>query len=58
MKNEFPNLSEAKLNKNTVIIRANLDIRLKNGELVDDTKVKALIPTLMLLQKLIAKLSF
>lgn len=51
MKNDVKRLSEAKLHKNTVIIRANLDIRLENGELVDDTKVRALIPTLNFLQK-------
>lgn len=51
MQTELKKLSETKLDKNTVIVRANLDIRLENGEIVDDTKIKALIPTLNYLQK-------
>ena len=51
MKINYPNLSDTKLDKNTVIVRANLNLKFKNGEIDDDSKIKALIPTLTYLQE-------
>lgn len=51
MKTSYTKLIDAKLDKNIVVIRANLNLRLKNGEIDDDSKIKALIPTLNFLQK-------
>lgn len=46
MKSKSQSILEAKLDKNTVIVRANLDLRIENSEIVDDSKIKAIIPTL------------
>lgn len=46
MKNRFQSVIEAKLDKNTVIVRANLDLKIENSEIIDDSKIKAIIPTI------------
>lgn len=56
MVKKFKELKDVDLNKKTVILRANLDIPLSGEEILDDTKIKALIPTLQHLVKENAKI--
>jgi len=51
MSKKYPKLSETKLDKNTAVVRANFDVKLENGEIVDDSKIKAIIPTIEYLTK-------
>jgi phosphoglycerate kinase len=45
------NITDVDLSKKIVVVRANLDVPLIGEEIQDDTKIKALVPTLQHLQK-------
>jgi 3-phosphoglycerate kinase len=46
MTKNYPKLIDTEIKNKTVVVRANLDIKLKDGELLDTSKIKALAPTL------------
>ncbi len=46
---KLKDITTAKLKSKTVIVRANLDVPITDGEVTDNTKLKAMVPTLELL---------
>ncbi|MFS8131457.1 MAG: phosphoglycerate kinase [Candidatus Dojkabacteria bacterium] len=51
MTKNLKDLNSVNLSGKTVIVRANLDVPLKDGEVADSTKIKLLLPTILHLQK-------
>lgn len=55
MATEYKNFSDNNFSKKVVLLRADLDVPMSNGEILDSTKIKNLIPTLQELIKTNAK---
>ena len=50
-KSTLPSLKNAKLNNNTILLRLDLNVPLKNGRITDLTKIKESLPTIKYLLK-------